>query len=131
MEPGQVVALVGQSGGGKSTIVKLIEHFYELSSGRIMIGTEYNAFIYKTHVYMHSYYIHNYDNCMHACLWSWICVCTCAGGYNVRQLDPIWFRKHVGLVNQEPVLFANTIADNISYGKENATASEVRMYIRI
>lgn len=39
VQPGQVVALVGQSGGGKSTIVKLIEHFYELSSGRIMIGT--------------------------------------------------------------------------------------------
>lgn len=36
--PGQVVALVGQSGGGKSTIVKLIEHFYEISSGRILLG---------------------------------------------------------------------------------------------
>lgn len=52
-----------------------------------------------------------------------------AGGYNVRQLDPVWFRKHVGLVNQEPVLFANSIADNISYGKENATASEVCTYV--
>lgn len=38
--PGQVVALVGQSGGGKSTIVKLIEHFYELSSGRILLSME-------------------------------------------------------------------------------------------
>lgn len=38
----------------------------------------------------------------------------------------MWFRKHVGLVNQEPVLFANAIADNISYGKHDATESEVR-----
>lgn len=38
VQPGQVVALVGQSGGGKSTIVKLIEHFYELSSGRILLS---------------------------------------------------------------------------------------------
>lgn len=44
--PGQVVALVGQSGGGKSTVVKLIEHFYELSSGRILLGKS----IMKYHV---------------------------------------------------------------------------------
>ena len=38
VHPGQVVALVGPSGGGKSTIVRLIEHFYELSSGRVLLG---------------------------------------------------------------------------------------------
>ena len=37
----------------------------------------------------------------------------------------MWFRKHIGLVNQEPVLFASSIANNISYGKDDATKIEV------
>jgi ABC-type multidrug transport system fused ATPase/permease subunit len=57
-------------------------------------------------------------------------LCTCvllhdAGGCNIRQLDPVWFRRHIGLVNQEPVLFASSIADNISYGRDDATSDEV------
>ena len=50
------------------------------------------------------------------------------GGCNLRQLDPDWYRKHIGLVNQEPVLFATTIAKNISYGRETATLDEVCNY---
>jgi len=45
----------------------------------------------------------------------------------LRQLDPNWYRKHIGLVNQEPVLFATTIANNISYGRETATSNEVHI----
>lgn len=47
------------------------------------------------------------------------------GGNNIRQLDPVWFRKHIGLVNQEPVLFASSIADNIAYGRDDVTSDEV------
>ena len=86
MKPGQVVALVGSSGGGKSTCVRLIEHFYELSSGAVSLGER-----------------------------------------DIRSLDPSWFRGHIGLVSQEPVLFACSIRDNIAYGKDTATQEEVSM----
>lgn len=49
-----------------------------------------------------------------------------AGGHDVRDLDPEWYRRHIGLVSQEPVLFACSIADNIRYGKEDSTMEEVR-----
>ena len=84
VKPGQVVALVGPSGGGKSTCVRLIEHFYETASGTILLGER-----------------------------------------DVRSLDPSWFRRHIGLVSQEPVLFACSIRDNIGYGKDGATQEEV------
>lgn len=82
--PGQVVALVGPSGGGKSTIVNLIEKFYDLDSGQILLG-----------------------------------------GHNLQDLDPKWFRKHMSVVSQEPVLFACSIADNIKFGQKTATPEEV------
>lgn len=83
--PGQVVALVGPSGGGKSTIVNLIERFYELQEGIILLN-----------------------------------------GRNLKDLDPNWFRRHFGLVSQEPVLFACSIEDNIKFGVEEATMEEVK-----
>ena len=84
VKPGQVVALVGPSGGGKSTCVRLIEHFYEISGGTILLGER-----------------------------------------DVRTLDPSWFRRHIGLVSQEPVLFASSIRDNIAYSNDSATQEEV------
>eukprot|EP00118_Oscarella_pearsei_P003549 m.14741 g.14741 ORF g.14741 m.14741 type:complete len:774 (+) comp25958_c0_seq1:25-2346(+) len=77
VEPGTVVALVGPSGGGKSTIVNLIERFYESKSGTITLG-----------------------------------------GTDVTQLDPLWLRRRMAMVGQEPVLFGCSIADNIAYGKK-------------
>ncbi|CAH1801610.1 unnamed protein product, partial [Owenia fusiformis] len=80
---GKMVALVGPSGGGKSTIVNLIERFYDPNSGTIQLG-----------------------------------------GMDLKTLDPVWFRKRISMVQQEPVLFACSIKDNIAYGKE-ATLEEV------
>ncbi len=47
------------------------------------------------------------------------------GGYNVKDINPLWFRKCIGIVSQEPVLFACSIRDNIAFGKEDATMEEV------
>jgi ABC transporter fused permease/ATP-binding protein len=43
----------------------------------------------------------------------------------LRSLDPAWLRRHIGVVSQEPVLFSTSVARNISYGRETATAAEI------
>ena len=48
------------------------------------------------------------------------------GGKDVRTLNVKWLRQHIGVVSQEPVLFDTTIAENILYGKEDATQEEVK-----
>lgn len=81
---GTNVAIVGPSGGGKSTIASLILRFYIPTTGRILIdGTDIATM-------------------------------------NVKSL-----RRKIGVVGQEPVLFSGTIAENIAYGKPNATRSEI------
>ncbi|PSR91622.1 ABC transporter B family member 2 like [Actinidia chinensis var. chinensis] len=82
--PGKIVALVGGSGSGKSTVISLIERFYEPLSGQILLD-----------------------------------------GTDIRQLDLKWLRQQIGLVNQEPALFATTIRENILYGKGDATLQEI------
>ncbi|KVH95222.1 AAA+ ATPase domain-containing protein [Cynara cardunculus var. scolymus] len=81
---GKIVALVGGSGSGKSTVISLIERFYEPLSGQILLD-----------------------------------------GTNLRELDIKWLRHQIGLVNQEPALFATTIRENILYGKDSATYEEI------
>ncbi|XP_002969904.2 ABC transporter B family member 19 [Selaginella moellendorffii] len=78
------VAIVGGSGSGKSTVVSLIERFYDPTSGRILVD-----------------------------------------GHDIRTLDLKWLRSQIGLVNQEPALFATTIRNNILYGKPSATREEI------
>jgi ATP-binding cassette subfamily B (MDR/TAP) protein 1 len=84
IQPGKSTALVGQSGSGKSTIIGLIERFYDPLRGVVKIdGRDIKT-------------------------------------YNLRAL-----RRHIGLVSQEPTLFAGTIRENIVYGTETATEAEI------
>ncbi|XP_056163005.1 ABC transporter B family member 21-like isoform X3 [Syzygium oleosum] len=82
---GMTAASVGQSGSGKSTVISLIERFYDPQAGEVLID-----------------------------------------GVNVKEFQLKWIRSKIGLVSQEPVLFASSIKDNILYGKENATIEEIR-----
>ena len=47
------------------------------------------------------------------------------GDYHIRELNLRWLRQHITVVGQEPVLFASTIGENISYGKDDATHEEI------
>jgi ABC-type multidrug transport system fused ATPase/permease subunit len=84
VEKGQTVALVGASGCGKSTVVQLLQRFYDPLDGAV-----------------------------------------CIDDIDIRQLNIKWLRRHIGLVGQEPVLFATTIAENIRYGREDVTQQEI------
>ncbi|CAI4227973.1 unnamed protein product [Auanema sp. JU1783] len=82
---GQIVALCGPSGQGKSTITSLLERFYDPTSGIITLD-----------------------------------------GKDLRSLNLEWLRGQViGLISQEPVLFATTIEENIRYGRPDAADYEV------
>jgi len=84
IESGKTVALVGPSGGGKSTTIGLIERFYDPLQG-----------------------------------------CVKLDGVDMKDLNVNFLRSQIGYVGQEPALFATTIANNILYGKPNATRKEI------
>jgi len=84
IEPGKITALVGLSGAGKSTVVNLLDKFYEPQSGRILLD-----------------------------------------GVDLREYDTRYLREHIGLVLQKNHIFDGTIAENIRYGKPDATEEEV------
>ncbi|CAH0391410.1 unnamed protein product [Bemisia tabaci] len=82
---GKTVAIVGTSGNGKSTIVNLLERFYDVQEGSIKLN-----------------------------------------GHDLRTLDASWLRGNViGIINQEPTLFAGTVKENIRFSKWDATDQEV------
>jgi len=82
---GETIALVGPTGGGKTTIVQLMCRFYEPNRGEVRInGTDY------------------------------------------RNRSLRWLQSNLGFVLQQPQLFGGTVADNIRYGKLDASEDEVR-----
>ena len=52
-------------------------------------------------------------------------------GRDLRALDPSWLRRHIGVVSQEPLLFSSSLAENIRYGKPDATDAEVEAAARV
>jgi ABC-type multidrug transport system fused ATPase/permease subunit len=83
--PGEMVALVGLTGAGKTTAVSMIPRFYDPSAGRVLID-----------------------------------------GRDVREYQLRGLRERIALVLQDPVLFRGTIADNIRYGRLDASNEEIR-----
>ncbi|HEU5416959.1 MAG TPA: ABC transporter ATP-binding protein [Streptosporangiaceae bacterium] len=87
--PGETMALVGQTGAGKSTLVKLVARFYDATGGSVRID-----------------------------------------GTDVRELDLSAYRQQLGVVPQEPYLFAGTVRDAIAYGRPDASDAEVEAAAR-
>ena len=90
VDHGQTIALVGETGSGKSTIVNLICRFYEPTAGRILID-----------------------------------------GADYRTRSQLWLQSNLGYVLQSPHLFSGTVADNIRYGRPDATDEEVQAAARM
>ncbi|XP_032450324.1 bile salt export pump isoform X2 [Lynx canadensis] len=84
IKSGEMTAVVGSSGAGKSTAIQLIQRFYDPSEGMVTLD-----------------------------------------GHDIRSLNIQWLRAQIGIVEQEPVLFSTTIAENIRYGREDATMEDI------
>ena len=84
VKSGGVIALVGISGGGKTTLVNLIPRFYDVTEGAILID-----------------------------------------GHDVRDVTIGSLRRQIGIVTQDPILFNDTIRNNIAYGNLDASTAEI------
>lgn len=89
IEPGETVAIVGETGAGKSTLEKLVARYYDVTGGAVLVD-----------------------------------------GHDLRTLDLAAYRHQLGVVPQEPFLFAGTIRDNLAYGRPDATDAEVEAAAR-
>ncbi|CAN7062158.1 hypothetical protein IGI04_016703 [Brassica rapa subsp. trilocularis] len=87
---GKTIALVGSSGSGKSTVVSLIERFYDPASGQVLLD-----------------------------------------GHDLKTLKLKWLRQQIGLVSQEPALFATSIRENILLGRPDADQVEIEEAARV
>ena len=89
IDAGQMLALVGRSGAGKTTLVNLVPRFYDVTGGVILVD-----------------------------------------GRDIREVTLASLRSQIGIVTQETVLFDDTIAANIAYGRPAATAVEIEAAAR-
>jgi ATP-binding cassette, subfamily B, multidrug efflux pump len=89
-KPGEITAIIGGTGSGKSTLVNLIPRFYDVSEGTIRVN-----------------------------------------GVDIRKASQDEVRSKIGLVPQKAVLFTGTIADNIRFGKQDASQDEMEHAARI
>jgi subfamily B ATP-binding cassette protein MsbA len=81
---GEIVALVGMSGGGKTSLVNLIPRFYDVTEGAVLLG-----------------------------------------GTDIRKISIRSLRRQIAVVTQEPILFNDTVGNNIAYGCRNATERQI------
>jgi ATP-binding cassette subfamily B protein len=87
--PGETVALVGETGAGKSTVLKLLARFYDVTGGAVLVD-----------------------------------------GVDVRNYRLAEYRRHLGVVPQEPHLFTGDVASNISYGRPGSAPAVIERAAR-
>merc|ERR1711871_1614938 len=112
VEKGQTVALVGTSGSGKSTVIQLLERFYD--PGQKASATNGEEVVVKVEG-------GDTEESKYPTEEGTIKI----DGVDLRTVDAKWWRENVGLVGQEPRLFYGTIAENIAMGKAGATEADV------
>ncbi|TGO65030.1 hypothetical protein BCON_0004g00250 [Botryotinia convoluta] len=114
-ESGKITAIVGASGSGKSTIVGLLERWYNLEEQRIVIppSAMKDEKKDKKKEEERPNTPEEYDEKQDPVALSGIIAC---GNNELRSLDLRWWRTQIGLVQQEPFIFNDTIAKNVEYG---------------
>ncbi|KXH45966.1 ABC transporter [Colletotrichum simmondsii] len=112
IQPGQNVALVGPSGSGKSTIVGLLERWYSLREQHALPRVVDDSSSEKPGAERVDSVTDESKSLIRPELAGSITV----GGVNLEDLDLKWWRSQVGLVQQEPFLFNNTIFSNVANG---------------
>jgi len=139
---GQTAALIGSSGSGKSTVMSLLERFYDPTAATIDIGDEeFVDIVVDTKKAMAIEDSTHFDVATESAIFDvddnndsnntktsnnnddngTILL----DGVDIRDIDVRYLRSIIGMVGQEPVLFDTTVAENIAFGKDGATREEI------